>query len=133
MSRSYARESAFKLVFEYLFTKEKDEEALQIFLDDQNNKNEEGYLQEIYNGVINHYDELIEDIKSVSASFKIDRIFKVDLAILLIAIYEMKNNVVPKKVSISEALNIAKVYSTEKSSAYINGILSNFIGEWCKI
>ena len=129
MSRSYARECVFKLVFEYLFNKEKNEEQLQLFLDEDKNKQEVGYISEVYNGVINNYDALIEDIKNVSEGFKIDRIFKIDLAIMLVAIYEMKNDIVPKKVSISEALNLAKVYSTDKSSAYINGILKNFIGE----
>lgn len=129
MSRSSARESVFKLVFEYLFIKEKDEVSLEEFSRDEKNKGEVGYISEVYNGVINHFDELMGEIERLSQGFKIDRIFKVDLAILLVSIYEMKYDVVPKKVSINEALNLSKVYSTDKSKTFINGILSNFVGE----
>ena len=130
MSRSLARENVFKLVFEYLFNKEKDSEHLTEILEDDKNQDEIGYIQEVYNGVINKYDELIELISNVSDSFKLDRIFKVDLAILLVALYEIKYiKSIPNKVSINEALNLAKSYSTEKSNAFINGILSNFVGE----
>jgi len=129
MSRSSARESVFKLVFEYVFSKEKDENLFEEILSDEKNKAELGYISEVYNGVISHYDEIISDIKKVSESFKLDRIFKVDLAILLVAIYEIKYiKSIPTKVSINEALNLSKTYSTEKSSSFINGILSNFVG-----
>ena len=130
MSRSSARELVFKLVFEYLFNKEKDIVFLEEILSDENNKSEVGYISEIYNGVILHCDELLKDVENFSEGFKIDRVFKVDLAILLVAIYEMKYvNNIPKTVSVNEALNLAKVYSTEKSNKFINGILSNFMGE----
>lgn len=130
MSRSYARECAFKLVFEYIFNKEKDEDALSEFIEEDKNKAEIGYISEVYNGVIAHYDELVSDVEKFSKSFKIDRVYKVDLAILLVAIYEMKYiSSIPAKVSMNEALNLSKVYSTEKSYNYINGILSNFAGE----
>jgi len=130
MSRSFARECAFKLVFEYVFNKEKNINLFDEYLNEDKNKQEVGYLSDVYNGIISHYDEFIEDIKKVSSSFKLDRIYKVDLAILLVALYEIKYiKSIPNKVSINEALNLAKTYSTEKSNAFINGILSNFVGE----
>ena len=130
MSRSSAREQVFKLIFEYLFNHEKDDVILNEILLDDKNKSEIGYIEEVYNGVIQHYNEIIDEIKSVATTFKLDRIFKVDLAILLLAIYEIKYiESIPKLVSVNEALNLAKVYSTEKSNSFINGILSNFVGE----
>lgn len=130
MSRSYARECAFKLVFEYIFNKEKDDEALSEFLAEDKNKAEVGYISEVYNGVIAHFDEMVADVEKFSKSFKIDRVYKLDLAILLVAIYEMKYiPSIPKKVSMNEALNLSKIYSTEKSYNFINGILANFVGE----
>lgn len=130
MSRSAARESVFKLIFEYVFNKEKNEEFLSEIVEDDNNKAESGYIEEVYNGVINHYDELLDEIKEVSSSFRIERIFKVDLAILLVALYEIKYiESIPNIVSVNEALNLSKTYSTEKSNAFINGILKNFVGE----
>lgn len=130
MSRSNARESVFKLVFEYVFNKEKDEDQLEEFLSEDKNKDEVGYINEVYNGVIDKYDELVKKIGEVSKAFKLERIYKVDLAILLVAVYEMKYiSSIPKNVSINEALNLSKIYSTEKSYNFINGILSNFVGE----
>ena len=130
MSRSYARECAFKLVFEYLFTKEKNQTALDDFLQEDKNKAEVGYISEVYNGVIEKFDVLKEKLTEASHAFAIDRIFKVDLAILLVALYEMMFiSSIPKNVSINEALELSKTYSTEKSGSFINGVLSNFVGE----
>lgn len=130
MSRSLARENAFKLIFEYVFNKEKNEDYLSEVLEEEGIVQESGYIQEVYNGIINHYDELIDEIKKVSSSFKLERIFKVDLAILLVAIYEIKYiKTIPNIVSVNEALNLSKTYSTEKSNVFINGILKNFVGE----
>lgn len=130
MSRSYARECAFKLVFEYLFTKEKNQTALDDFLQEDKNKSEVGYISEVYNGVVEKFDVLKEKLTEASHAFAIDRIFKVDLAILLVALYEMMFiSSIPKNVSINEALELSKTYSTEKSGSFINGVLSNFVGE----
>ena len=130
MSRSYARECAFKLVFEYSFNNVKDQDLLEEFLQEDNNKAEVGYINEVYNGVISKYDQLLAQIQNYSKEFKIDRIYKVDLAILLVAIYEILYiSSIPNNVSINEALNLAKAYSTEKSSRFINGILANFVGK----
>ncbi len=130
MGRTLARESAFKLIFSYLFSKEKDDFALAEFSADPKLGKESGYIAEVYNGVILHFDELVKEISKVAEGFKLDRIYKVDLAILLLATYEIKfvENL-PSKVSINEALELAKKYSTEQSSKYINGILKNFVGE----
>ena len=130
MSRSYARECTFKLVFSYLFSKEKDFSALEEFLNEPKLKDEKGYLSEVYNGIINNYSQLSSEISKLSEGFKVDRIYKIDMAILLVAVYEMKYiDSIPPKVSINEALNLAKIYSTDQSSSYINGILKNFVGE----
>ena len=124
------QENVHSNLFLNIFNKEKDDEALSEFIEEDKNKAEVGYISEVYNGVIAHYDELVSDVEKFSKSFKIDRVYKVDLAILLVAIYEMKYiSSIPAKVSMNEALNLSKIYSTEKSYNYINGILSNFVGE----
>lgn len=126
MSRKQSREEIFKLVFEYAMTKEIDETALNesvsTFVEDSK------YIKNVYNGVIEHFDELSELIGSFSTGFAIDRIYKIDLAILLVALYEIKYvDDIPANVSINEALNLSKIYSTDKSSGFINGILANFV------
>lgn len=135
MSRRDARDVAFKLIFEFTFTKENkdfliDEYSLELNLDGD----DMSYIKEVYFGVISHYDELIQDISKYAENFSVDRIYKVDLALLLLAIYEIKYmEKIPFKVSVNEAIGLAKKYSTEQSVKYLNGVLSNFAGDRWKI
>lgn len=126
MSRRDARDIAFKLVFAYTFDSEKNNEAFEeyaVTLD----ADDKAYLTEVYNGIILHYDELMEDIKNNAEKFDVTRIFKTDLAVILLALYEIKfMSSIPFKVSVDEAINLAHKYSTDKSGKYINGILSKF-------
>lgn len=126
MSRRDARDIAFKLIFSYTFDKEKNVDALEEYTlaCDAEDK---AYIAEVYNGVIEHYDELMDDIKNNAEKFDISRIFKTDLAVILLALYEIKYiSSIPYKVSVDEAINLAHKYSTDKSGKYINGILSKF-------
>ena len=127
MSRAISREETFKLIFEYCVNGESNELTLNELI--ENNKQiEVDYVKTVYYGVIEHFDELKEEISKVSKTFSLDRIFKVDLALLLLSLYEIKYMPeIPHAVSINEVLNLAKVYSTEKSASYINGVLANFV------
>lgn len=126
MSRSNARECVFKLIFEYVFNKEQNNDFLVEIIESQ--KEEESYIREVYSGIISHYDELCSTISKFSEGFSFERIYKVDLAILLVAIYEIQYmKSIPEKVSINEALNLAKAYSTDKSNKFINGILASVV------
>ena len=126
MSRRDAREIAFKLIFEYTFSGEEkrdmvDEYSAELTEDDK------AYINEVYYGVISHYDDLTEKISSNIEKFALDRLFKVDLALLYLSIYEIiYMPEIPYKVSVDEILNLAGRYSTEKSVKYINGVLKGF-------
>ena len=126
MSRRDARDIGFKLVFSYSFDKEENNEVLEEYLASVD-ADDGAYIREVYKGVTSHYDELVEEVSKHADKFEIDRIYKVDLAILLLAVYEIKYmDQVPFKVSVDEAVNLAHKYSTEKSGKFINGILSKF-------
>ncbi len=126
--RSDAREIAMKLIFEYLFNNQINEDLLNELCQESEITTEQDYVSKTYYGVINNLQKLDEQIKNNSIGFSIDRIFKVDRAILLVAIYEiMFDETIDYKVSINEALNLAKKYSTEKSSKFINGILNKVV------
>lgn len=126
MSRSSAREKVFKLIFEYTFSLEEDDGLLEEYISEC--KDEADYISEVYHGVLSKYNELCSFIAEKSQGFKFDRIYKVDLAILLLALYEIKYiDSIPVKVSVNEALNLSKVYSTESSYKFINGILSSMV------
>ena len=71
-----------------------------------------------------HIDEQIE--KLLFNTWKIGRLSKIDLAILRTAILDIEYMNIPYKVAINEALNMAKEYSDEKSSSFINGVLKEY-------
>ena len=132
MSRSVARDKVFKLVFEYIFTKEIDEDLLNDYLSENEVADEAEYVKRVYYGVKDNFDYLYEKINNLSVGFAANRIYKIDLAIMLVAAYEMEFiDGIPAKVSINEACNLAKVYSTEKSVGFVNAILAKVKNE-CK-
>lgn len=123
MGRVETREQLFKLVFEYALIKEKNEEIFEEIFEDK--KIDKDYLIESYNNIVMQYDSLVDEIASLTKGYNKDRIYKVDLALLVVALYEIKNvESIPVAVSINEALNLAKKYSTEKSASFINGVLA---------
>lgn len=126
MSRRDARDVAFKLVFEYTFSREEKREIVDEYTAAMD-ADDVSYVNEVYYGVISHYDELSQKIAETSENFAFDRVFKVDFALLLISLYEILfMDSIPFKVSANEALNLAKKYSSEKSASFVNGVLSKF-------
>ena len=126
MSRRDARDISFKLIFAYTFDNEKNIEALEEYTASID-ADDSAYVSEVYNGVIAHYNELMEDVKNNAEKFDVNRLYKTDLAIVLLALYEIKfMDSIPYKVSVDEAVSLAHKYSTDKSGKYINGILSKF-------
>ena len=127
MSRVISREETFKLIFEYCANSEVNEITVNELIE-ENKDIEPDYVKNVYYGVVEHFDELKNDIARASKSFSVDRIFKVDFALLLLALYEIKYMPeIPNAVSVNEVLNLSKIYSTDKSFSYINGILANFV------
>lgn len=125
MSRKLARECTYKLVFEFLFNKTINKRTYEIFENSDLDESDIEYMQKAYLGVVSNYAELMEIISTYSEGFSQDRIYRTDLSALLLAIYEMKYMPdIPLSVSISEAVELVKKYSTEKSNQFVNGILS---------
>ncbi len=82
------------------------------------------YAREIVDGVTDHLDEIDELIVSYSQGWTIDRMPHIDRALLRIASWELLfNDEVPAAVAIDEAIELAKEYSTEDSSRFVNGVL----------
>ena len=128
MGRVETREELFKLVFEYSLIREKDEQIIEEI--GQEEKIDLDYLLKAYNGIVANYDALVEEIAQNTKGYNKERIYKIDLALLVVALYEIKNvESIPTAVSINEALNLAKKYSTEKSSSFINGVLANIVNK----
>ncbi len=129
MSRKLSREKAMELVFSMMLTKESHDEVIETFVDNYEEdikKLDLEYIKEVLKGVEENKESIDNLIKENLQKWKIERVSKVNLAILRLAVYEMKYvNDVPEKVAINEALEITKRYSDEKSVSFINGVLDN--------
>lgn len=127
MSRKSARENAFKLVYEYLETGERNGLTLEI-LCEGNDASDMKFTEEIYDAVLENFDFLKSVVERYSCEFSFDRIYKTDLAALMIATCELLfREDIPEKVSVNEALELSRTYSTEKSTSFVNGILASVI------
>lgn len=125
--RKTARENAFKLIFEKLINDESDELGYAALTEvlDENDKN---FLDALVGGVEKEKDFLKSVVSRFLRGFNIDRIYKIDLAILYVACYEILFMPdIPEKVSVNEAVELAKTYSTDKSPSFINGVLAGVI------
>lgn len=130
MKRTEIREQAFRLIYSTEIQKIMDDEQKEIFLEENgiDNKQEMQYIDAIFNGV----KEKSEDIKQIISEnlkekWTIDRISKIDLAILRVAIYEMIYTDLPYKVVINEAVELAKKYGDDSSKAFVNGVLASVV------
>ena len=126
MSRKKSREFAFRLVFEKFF----HEPDLDIVFDDGDlvlDDNDKEFANSLITGVNDHYDEILDIIKSHIDGYELDRIYKVDLAIIVLAVFEIKFGDTPANIAINEAVELSKKYSTDKSFSFINGVLAKVI------
>lgn len=133
MNRSAIREQAFKLIYSMQIQKyEKIEEQIDLYIESNNITNNEAkeYIQDAILGIEKNKEKILEYInKNLKVEWKIDRISKIDLSILELAIYEIKYKDIPFKVVINEAVELAKKYGEESSKKFVNGILASVVNE----
>lgn len=130
MSRKAARESVFKLIFEYLFNHEPNKKTYSVFSSADMDDGDVEYMRKVYYGVIAKFGELSETVAEFSRGFELDRIYKPDLAAMLLAAYEIKYMPeVPAPVAINEAVELVKKYSAEKSGTFVNGVLAGIYAD----
>ena len=153
MSRKLAREIAFKIVFSNNFQFEDAEindlenteetrkaQLLENIIGDRNSEEDtknvnddisaedKKYITEVTEGVAEKIEELDEKIKPYLKGWTMDRIGKTDLAILRLAVYEIfYRDDIPYKVSINEAVELAKSFCDDSSPSFINGVLAGII------
>ncbi len=130
MSRKKARDTAFKCIYQMEFSKEVNiDEILQNnFLEHNNDEDEKEYISLVVLGVKEHLKEIDENILSKLKDWTIERITKIDLAILRLAIYEILYiEDLSNKISANEAVELAKTYGSDNSSNFVNGIIAKVI------
>ena len=122
MSRANARELAFKTIYSKFFNTEAELE-----LETADVKNLE-FTTKILNSFAENYQAINDKIAKNLKGYTVERLYKIDLAILVLAIIELdyvKEN--PKEVVINEAVELAKKFSTDKSPKFINGVLADIV------
>ena len=132
MSRRELREQIFKLIFRAEFyDKEELPEQEKLFFEDYelNMKPEdETYISEKINKILEKLDEIDGMINQEAKGWTTERMGKIELTILRLAIYEIKfDEDVPAGVAINEAVEIAKKFGQEESAGFVNGVLAKFV------
>lgn len=128
MSRRSARKNAFYLLFQMDFSIESEFwKVKEVFFNETDDviaeEDKEFIIKEV-EGVKEHISEIDELIANAAKGWTIDRMSKVDLAILRLAIYEMKySDETPVSVAVNEAVELAKKFSSDQAPAFVNGIL----------
>lgn len=129
MGRKQAREGAMKVLFQMDSMEDFTEESLEMFLTNfEYDEMETVYIKESVSLIKEHLEDIDKHIKSNLEGWSIYRLAKVDLAVLRIAIYEiLYRKDIPVEVSINEAIETVKKYSTEESFKFVNGVLGGFV------
>ncbi|MCW6077106.1 transcription antitermination factor NusB [Clostridium sporogenes] len=143
MNRRKSREVAMRLLFQTTLNEENLEETLENLKDvresEESAKEKDyesvdlkdvdiDYVKRIIKGIEENKEEIDEKIKGNLKNWKIERLSKVDLSILRLCTYELKfEEDIPSKVSVNEAIELAKKYSGEKAATFINGVLGKMI------
>ena len=133
MNRSAIREQAFKLIYSLDIQKNENlEEQIELYIENNKitEKRAKEYIKESVKGIEKNKQNILELIeKNLKSDWKIERISKIDIAILKLAIYELEYTEIPFKVVINEAVEIAKKYGEDTSKNFVNGILASVVKE----
>ena len=120
MKRTEMRELAFKTIYSKFFNPDEMDVLENADADCLH------FVNTILNNFAEHYNEINDKISSNLKGYTIDRLFKIDLSILILAVIELDYvKETPKQVVINECVELAKKYSTEKSPKFINGFLAS--------
>ena len=133
MNRTAIRESAFKLIYSLEIQKHNDlKEQIDVYFESENIENKEAkeYIERALLRIRNHKEEILRLIeRNLKSDWKIDRISRIDLSILKLAIYEIQYKDIPFKVVINEAVELAKKYGEDSSKNFVNGILASIVNK----
>lgn len=129
MGRKNAREGTMKLLFQMDNTGDYSDESLNIFLENFSfDESETEYILNTVRDLIDKKEIIDKHIDEQLKGWSINRLASVDLAVLRIAIYEIiYRDDIPIEVSINEAIETTKKYSSEDSYKFVNGVLGGFV------
>ena len=120
-----ARAQAMKLIYEWEMGGDGGEETRLNLLEVSPTENEADYMNSMFEGVVANVDRIDGKLAPLLKGWTIERLTRVDLAILRLATYELLLGKEPTGVVINEAVELANQYSTDKAGGFINGVLGN--------
>ncbi len=130
MSRREIRENVFKLLFRVEFhDNDEMQEQFDMIEDELGNISEAdmNYIKDKFSRIVENIETIDAEINEKSHGWKTSRMGKVDLSIIRLAVYEIKyEDDIPVKVSINEAVELAKKFGTDESASFVNGVLAKF-------
>lgn len=130
MSRRELREQIFKLLFRVEFNSPEDmSEQETLFFEDEDaaEGKDAAYISDKYHKIQQKLPEIDRQLNEKTEGWNTDRMSKVDLTILRLAVYEIHyDDSVPTGVAINEAVEIAKKFGQDASPGFVNGILAKF-------
>ena len=130
MNRHELRDRVFRLLFRVEFNSpEEMPEQVRFFCEDEDygtiEEEDSAFVKDKFDKIISHKDELDAVISENISGWDLDRIGKVELAVLRLAAYEMiMDEEIPTGVAMDEAIEIAKTYGQENSGSFVNAVLS---------
>jgi len=130
MTRSEIRENAFKFLYEVEIQKDISPEHIELFLENNeiNSKEIKEYITDVVYGIDKNKEEILNIIdNNLKQEWNIERISKVNIALLKLSIYEIIYKKIPYKVAINEVVELAKKYGEDTSSVFINGVLASVV------
>lgn len=132
MSRRELREQIFKFIFRVEFhEKEEMEQQEKFFFEDDElvlKEEDAACISAKSNRILEKLEEIDAMINEQAKGWTTERMSKVDLTIIRLAVYEIKyDEDVPAGVAINEAVELAKKFGQEESSGFVNGILAKFV------
>lgn len=125
MNRSTARAHAMKLVFEWEMGGDGGDDTRFNLLEVSSEEAEYGFMNSLFEGVVANQEKIDALISEFARGWTIDRLSRVDLAILRLAVYELIEKEIPAAAIISEAVTLASEFSGEKAPAFVNGVLGS--------
>ena len=132
MTRRALREHLLKLLYLREFhDKNEFDEQFGLYIGNFTNIEESNELRERFDLIVSKLDEIDKMIESAAVGWKFNRIGKIELMILRIALYEIKfDDSVPDKAAVNEAVELSKIDGSDDSSyGFVNGVLGRFLND----
>ena len=130
MTRREAREKAVQALYQIDMRGIDPDEAMKVALNESLDQEEKSFLEKLVFGILENQAQIDGLIKKYLRGWTLERLALVDRAVLRIAVYEiMYVQDIPSKVSMNEALELARAFGMEESVKFINGVLANISKE----